>query len=736
MNSIAAFSSETIAIAADASVTFYSPKTLRKYRMESFTDFRIVGLHFTVDVNGPRLHIVDAVGNYVTVDVRSMLTVRSQKLPLTVTESTSKKSVTTRNKLQSADTITQALFYSDEEEDLHIVLVGSHQILDVASSDVRVVRKRGDSHRQLEECIVAVGAHSGHIVIAQRGKRWVSFVDKLGATGILNLQLSIDVESIACHPTSRGVAVGGQRGELHVYQDATDCHHFEDHWHHTALKSLQYAHDGSSLFTGAAEGIMLIWNLQNFTFKKLGVHLGPIVGSIDCVNEGTQLLLQCAESTLVTLDLLQQRVVRSMDGISWSSSGAITGVVVTRWMGQSAVILKGQQNIVRICDPHTQQTLHSIRVATQMETVSNPPSCGVKQIGLLDDGRTAVTFEVYSGSSLPSVLRFWRYDATTKQHVEVQSVYHPHPSDIIALVVDAVHRRVFTMSKSTIKVWQETSATENDATAGNKATSTRWVNTSTTTAPSANVASMTITDDGTVLLVADDSVHAFDVSSIKSGARWNVLVRFTQNETSESLRDVAVNIPQKAVYARATHHVFHWSLTQCSGLPKFHHFVEPIQCADLTNIEHGLILSTTNGKLKKLDAQLNEIATTDYDPLGKGTLEFFATLNDSQLAIVDSTRGFRTIGHPGKDQVQAPTLESSGIGDHLPAQNLESFFRMKSVETTTMANETMLTGLSAKMGQSWLSDVLGAAPYTAPLPSSMLRAYLTSLNEPYSDKKW
>lgn len=63
---------------------------------------------------------------------------------------------------------------------------------------------------------------------------------------------------MTCSPVNESIAIGGTRGELLYYPVATDSHHFADHWHHTSLTALGFANDGASLFTGAAESIVLM----------------------------------------------------------------------------------------------------------------------------------------------------------------------------------------------------------------------------------------------------------------------------------------------------------------------------------------------------------------------------------------------------------------------------------------------------------------------------------------------
>ncbi|EPY16976.1 hypothetical protein STCU_10874 [Strigomonas culicis] len=371
--------------------------------------------------------------------------------------------------------------------------------------------------------------------------------DAPAARVVRQMALQVDLQSIACSPVENAVAVGGARGEFLYFANVEDNHYFSDHWHHTPLSGIQFSVDGATVYTGALESILLVWNLTSLTHKKIPIRLGSIRCIVPSVTKGSEVLLACENATLAVVDLLQMRVEKSVDGIEWSCGDNCTGVVVEQFRGQPVVILTGLNSILRVCDPVTQQSIYTLHISSQMETIPTPPRHGIQFAGMLRDGRVIVTYEHFAGTTLPSLLRFWAYDAKMKKHVTSQTIYSPHQSEVVAMQIDKANQRVFTLSGDSLKCWEEAEEDANDALKGRNRT---WRNQSTSPTSSSRVSSFTLSADGSLCFVADDVIGVYSIQNCRPGYDLPCVVRLYQNITTEALQDVLLLDSSKVVVAR------------------------------------------------------------------------------------------------------------------------------------------------------------------------------------------
>ncbi|CUG87420.1 Hypothetical protein, putative [Bodo saltans] len=726
--SLFCYSNDSICVADDKHVQFFAPKNLKKFRVESFTDHRIAGLTITRSAEGSILHVLDVMGNYVEVLLSSISVQRSTTMRRPGSEEVRSKPVVSNRRpvgKTAADStnpfgaeVLGANFYEVPHSgaatpygaagDLRCVVLTTEGLFDLSTTDAATSYVKYLFPKPLSGLVMDVGSRSGVVAVGQRGQRW-AYTFPAGPVQSIAAQqttLSANLESIACHPEEPSVAFGGNRGELLVYPSIYQTHCFSDHWHHTPLHAISFSVDGFSLYTGAGEGVMLVWSMSSYTFRKLGVHLGAIHAVVPNSDDGARLLLPCSDSSLATVDLLRQHVDKSIEGVQWSSAKSCTGLVVTRWMGQEAVILTGLPDVVRVCDPVSQQAFYSLHVRTQLETAAPPPECGIKHVGCIADGKTLVTYEEYGAAALPTALRFWSYDSSTKRHVETQCIYSPHRTAVLSLAVDNVRRRVFTLSKEGAKCWAESSVDTNDATSIAVSGVSKWSCISSTATPSTGVRTLSLSEDGSVCMIADDTVYLYGVGSISAGVRWPLLTRLSQDLSTEALSNVTLDLQVKAVSANNSKVVFVWSLE--TGELKTQ--AASTQSVNVTAIAHkshtaSLVCAFADGSVKEvaLPSCIPSCTPVASAPAGllPSNLLHFRHLDGNRFAMVDGVEGYRTLSV----QLTMETAEPQ-----------------ESDAARTLANASQ-----AATARLWLADILESAPYTAPPASSLLHGYLQSL---------
>ncbi|KAG5474278.1 hypothetical protein LSCM1_03058 [Leishmania martiniquensis] len=791
MQSCFAACSQVVCVAEDTAVAFYAPKSLRKFRVERLNGSRVCGVHLQIASSAKAvLHVIDAEATWFEFAIEggapSLVRSSSIELPpaspassaadaddgVAVRARQQKSASGTANSAaaSTASVVVAAQFHVQQAQLLAVLLTkaGAYEVaLGPASSTKATSAPAAVVVHTFPEAVphgyLAVGHFTGLIVLAvpQASEFLYScFTDRLSAhqphrppcPPLLSRSVNVQIESVACSPTSMAVAVGGRRGELLIYTEVQEAHCFADHWHHTPLTALAFALDGTAVFTGGREAVLIIWDLVSFGHKKVTVQLGTLQGITPFSDAGSQLLLSCGTSTLAVADLLQMRVTASAEGIEWAAEDVCTGLVVEQWRGSPAVILTGMPNVLRVCDPYTQQCLYSLHVSSQMETIPSPPRYGIQFVGMLNDSRSLVTYESFSSTVLPPLLRFWEYDALRKQHVETQAVYSPHRSAVLALEVDKRGGRVFTLSSEAMKCWAQTAFTLQD-TYGTS--SGGWHNHSTMATPSRQVQAMALSADDSLCFVADDCLHVYSVHTCKPGERWPLLQLLPQYTETQPLRQIVVAPDCKHVVAAGEHHIFFWALDKCAEEPVLFSVGEPLITAmsaltdatvaaalDDTSLVELRCCAASSSKGPQLGEVVRRIAHASRFPL-----RHIAPLhrNGQRLAAVDAATGFKILQLPKETATTAQSFvyewagasdeaSAAGLvakGDKAAQLQLQSFFKemnaiQDSQETTITANREGALANAQQTAQAdrWLAEVLGEPAYTVPPMSAILSTYL------------
>ncbi|KPI85409.1 hypothetical protein ABL78_5534 [Leptomonas seymouri] len=812
--------SQVVCVAEDTAVSFYAPKSLKKFRVERLNGLRVCGIHVQIVSSAKaNLHVIDAEGTWFQFSleggVPSLLKASTITLPAAVTTAASSTSsaspsantVEPRKKSEGAtlsasssataskpqesedaasEAVVSAQFHTQQGGQLYAVLLTKSAVLEVAlngtaaSAAPTAVVVHAFQER-MSHAHLSVGLTTGLIAVAAPQARefyYSVFTDRISAhqpsphrqpscPPLSVRAVSVEVQSIACSPVLTSVAVGGSRGELLIYMEVQEAHCFSDHWHHTPLAALAFAVDGSAVYTGGREAVMLAWDLVSFSYKKIKCHLGPLQVITPFCDAGAQLLVSCGTSTLAVIDLLQMRVTASAEGIEWAAEDVCTGLVVEQWRGQPAVVLTGMPNVLRVCDPYTQQSLYSLHVSSQMETIPSPPRHGIQFVGMLNESRSLVTYESFSSTVLPPLLRFWEYDARRKQHVETQTVYSPHRSAVLALEVDKRGQRVFTLSKDAVKCWAQTAFTAQDT----YGTSTGgWHNHSTIATASQNAATMALSADGSLCFVADDCLHVYSVKACKPGEPWPLLRMLPQYTETAPLRQVVVAPDCRHVVAAGARQLFFWALDGAAEEPTVFSVtkgritalsafsdstvVAALSDTSLVELRCCSAPSAAVGDGAQKDPQLGDVVRR-VPRASRFPLRHIAPLhlNSQRLAAVDAVTGFKVLhlpagasqsstcewsGDEGSDAAAADTLaRNTAAHAHGAAQQqrqLQTFFKdmasiQESYENAVAAGQQGSLSSAQQMAQAdkWLAEVIGEPAYTVPPMSSVLSTYLQRL---------
>lgn len=792
LDGLFAASTDVVCVAEDTVVSFLAPKTLKKFHVEKLNGSCVCGIFLQSSPRkGSMLHVVDADANYFQLRVgqgaptlthsAAILLQRDAKADVTATGvprgATSSSTASTENqrprRTAESSVVLSAQFYHHLDQ-LFCVLLTSDGVYEVLLSGHESSHSTSLLGKRLHTLgaekggnpLLSVGERSGLIICAttHEAVMFYSTISDRPDSGhsvrrgeqskhqqkptFHRREVPLHIQSIACSPVSDGVAVGGDRGELAVYLDIRDEHCFSDHWHHTPLTAIAFSVDGAAVYTGAREEVLQVWDLAQFQHKKISCQLGPLRSVRPFADRGSSLLVSCNESTLAVVDLLQMGVVASVEGVEWSARAVCTGLVVGQWMAQPAVVLTGLPNVVRVCDPFTQQAIYSLHISSQMETLPNSPSHGIQFVGVLEEGRALITYETFGSSALPPLLRFWYFDVVKKKHMEAQTVYRPHVSSVLALEVDHKRGRVFTLSAEAVKCWTRTTVNVTSTFTG---LASNWHNVSTCTTPTQQVQVMALSADGAMCFVADDCVHGYNVSSCKPGERWPLVVTLPQFVNTHLLQSLRVMPNGNVVVASSGSHLFLWALDRKGNdVTAVDSSTAPITAiCVLTN--HTVLAARSDCSLIEVDcnddggafgAVRRCVANASRHPF-----QHIAPLhlNAQRLVAVDAASGLRVL-HLSSASAGEAVTEEQGItaevddgatpqpSDTAAAmasnaqQSFQKYFREIAIKGNDgddiLSRGNWATAQQTAAAEKWLGGVLGEPAYTVPPMNTVLSMYL------------
>eukprot|EP01065_Artemidia_motanka_P044498 TRINITY_DN6348_c0_g5_i1.p1 TRINITY_DN6348_c0_g5~~TRINITY_DN6348_c0_g5_i1.p1 ORF type:complete len:790 (+),score=189.09 TRINITY_DN6348_c0_g5_i1:75-2444(+) len=266
------------------------------------------------------------------------------------------------------------------------------------------------------QCVACAGATGSSVRILHLG--WAP-----GAKANVRTPTGAPVTAVAVHPFDPTVTVGDVTGRLTTFyldasQPPASGGSFVSkvvHWHSHAVRTTQWAPDGSAVASGGEEAVLCLWNAARWDSRKLPRLPGPLA-ALTWAEDGGSCLVACAPGTLLVADVREMKVsaaVHAMDILKGQPCG---GVVPAPAFGASCVAVTGQSGVLRVYDAHTRQYVRSLRTA--------PGQAHMSKVNTVPLPRLTTTVAAFSGDnqhlatvdssdvalgreSEPETLRFW-----------------------------------------------------------------------------------------------------------------------------------------------------------------------------------------------------------------------------------------------------------------------------------------------------------------------------------------
>eukprot|EP00941_MAST-03F_sp_MAST-3F-sp1_P001529 g1529.t1 len=369
-----------------------------------------------------------------------------------------------------------------------------------------VLAKRGETFGVEEICLEKTGKQSKTVVmkLVSRPNVRLATSGSFIAAAVENEIVVVDIlskrriqyvneEEISALCLSQGengivVAFGSVRGDIRLWHGLQQLEkgnvdnkgnvavEILGHWHAHAVSSLAFSPDGSTVFSGGEEAVLVIWQVEQDDQTYLP-RLGGHIKGITISHDGTLASLCLSDNSIKLVSTNNLATVWHLQGFSPNAStrrGAqaatfdpINGALVTPFKGGGAL---------QWFDISTDRHMYSLDVAQRNQVSATnqkkPPKITMDAVSFSSEGQWLATvsridgLEVNTGDQSAGTLRFYSRSsqATTSAAWKLNSLLeHPHPGGrVTAAAFHPIRPILATIATNgTFRVWSNSNSVEN-----------------------------------------------------------------------------------------------------------------------------------------------------------------------------------------------------------------------------------------------------------------------------------
>eukprot|EP00612_Vaucheria_litorea_P000032 CAMPEP_0171451990 /NCGR_PEP_ID=MMETSP0945-20130129/274_1 /TAXON_ID=109269 /ORGANISM="Vaucheria litorea, Strain CCMP2940" /LENGTH=593 /DNA_ID=CAMNT_0011976561 /DNA_START=376 /DNA_END=2154 /DNA_ORIENTATION=+ len=239
------------------------------------------------------------------------------------------------------------------------------------------------------------------------------------------------------------------------------------HWHSHTISSMCFSPDGSQLYSGGEEGVLVQWNLKR-NIKQFFARLGAPIKNLGISSEGSCIAISTEDNHLSLLDTLKWSLAWKIENLTMSPiSGLIAFANRIKLVVEplrNDLVANGQPGHLQFFDPITDQLKKVLEIVpfnrisrTNYENMAAPivehfafSTCGHKLATI--DSR-----QLFYGQLIKQeiILQFWQLDdKISSDFLLDSSIESPHEQPVNSLVFNPMKDEVVTLSRDcTFKIW-------------------------------------------------------------------------------------------------------------------------------------------------------------------------------------------------------------------------------------------------------------------------------------------
>lgn len=247
-----------------------------------------------------------------------------------------------------------------------------------------------------------------------------------------------ELTCVTCHPSEQLVATGDDTGRVLVWANTLTSNHPTRsiyHWHTLPVADLAFSAEGSYIYSGGGESVLVKWNL-NSENKRVLPRLGLPICFVTASHDNSMIATSHIDNAVQIISA-QNNVVQIIQGFSLGHFYGIEDNTVAPAgllydPRTSSIVTNGRPGHLQFYKIHEDKQLFSLDIvgrnimSQERNTVVINPD--VDKAALDHRGIWLATIESRDDSetSLEISLKFWNFELTTQKFTLNTSVFLPH----------------------------------------------------------------------------------------------------------------------------------------------------------------------------------------------------------------------------------------------------------------------------------------------------------------------
>ncbi|KAG8432786.1 hypothetical protein GDO86_017142 [Hymenochirus boettgeri] len=242
---------------------------------------------------------------------------------------------------------------------------------------------------------------------------------------------------VACHPEEDCIATGHEDGRIRLWRNFNHQQEYTFsslHWHHDSVMDLIFSAQGTKLFSGGIESVLVQWPYGSEQNKEFLPRLGAIIEHISTAPNGALLCTSHSDNKISIIDASLK--------VSGIIQGLIKGTMVKTGLivdpRSNALVLNGKPGHLQFYSLHKDRHLYNLDIVQQEF---------INQSGLQYVDLTKASFST-TGSWLATVeelqggrdsedhelqLKLWQYQSTSQSFFLNTTITRPHEDQVTSL---------------------------------------------------------------------------------------------------------------------------------------------------------------------------------------------------------------------------------------------------------------------------------------------------------------
>ncbi|XP_075036118.1 WD repeat-containing protein 75 isoform X2 [Mixophyes fleayi] len=241
---------------------------------------------------------------------------------------------------------------------------------------------------------------------------------------------------VTCHPTEDCIATGHKDGKIRLWRKFNckqEYTYFTLHWHHDAVADLSFSVQGTMLFSGGVESVLVQWSYSLEQKREFLPRLGAAIEHISTSSDGS---LHCTSHTDNKITIIDAGLK-----VSGIIQGLVKGIKVKTGLlfdpRSKSLVLNGKPGHLQFYSLHDDKQLYNLDIV-QQEFVNQ---LGLQYMDLVkasfnSNGNWLATVEELQGKGTDTVegqMKLWEFNEELQSFVLNTTINSPHEDKVTSL---------------------------------------------------------------------------------------------------------------------------------------------------------------------------------------------------------------------------------------------------------------------------------------------------------------